>query len=61
MNRFIANDREFVRARRHPNQNVVMMRVFVQPEPMKSLLRRDERIAFYLAALNEDADLTGGF
>src|SRR5262249_30048412 len=61
MDRFVADDGELVGARRHPDQNVVVVRVFVEPETMKSFLRGDERIAFYLAALNKTADLARRF
>src|SRR4030095_11358131 len=61
MDRFIADDRELVGARRHPDQNVVVVRVLVQSEPMKSFFRGEEWIVLHRAALNEDTDLAGGF
>jgi len=61
VDRFVADDRKFVGARRDPDQNVVVVSVFMQSQSLKSFLGGDERIVFYLAALNEDADLAGSF
>ena len=52
MNRFIANDREFVNTRRDENQHRIALARFVHSEPMKLFLRRDERITFQFAALD---------
>jgi len=61
VDRLIAHNRELVRGRRHENQNSVTFRRFVHPEPVKSLLCRDQRIAIQLSTLDKDADLRGRF
>ena len=61
VDRLIADDRKLVRARRHENEDGVAFRRFVHAEPMKFLLRGDEWIDIYFAALNVNANLTGCF
>jgi hypothetical protein len=61
VNRFVADDRKLVRARRDEDENGVSFRRFLHPEPVKSFLRRRQRIDLQLAALNENADLSGCF
>ncbi len=45
VNSLIADDGELVRSRRDENQDAVAFARLVHPEPMKSFLRRRERIA----------------
>jgi hypothetical protein len=61
MDFFVTNDRELVRARRHKNEHGVSFRSLVHAKPVKSAVRRGQRIAIQLAALNENADLSGRF
>ena len=57
VNRFVANDRELVRARRHENQNGVAFSRSVHTELMESFGRGREWIAIQLPALHINADL----
>ena len=45
VNGLIANDGELMRARRDENQDAIAFARLVHPEPVKSFLRRGERIA----------------
>ena len=60
VNRFVANDSELTRARHHKNEHSIVLPRLVHPEPMKFPLRRNEGIILQLAALDQNADLTGG-
>jgi len=53
----VANDREFVRARRHEDQNGVSFARSVHAELVESLCRGGEHIAFQFPALHINADL----
>ena len=44
MNRFIANDSEFVNTRRHKNEHRIAFARLVHTQPVKLFLRRDKRI-----------------
>ncbi len=61
MNRFVADDRKFVRAGRDENKDRVAVMRLVHPQPMKFFLGCDQWIAIELAALNVDPNLTGSF
>src|SRR5262249_53418179 len=61
MSGFVANHREFMRARRNENQHRVALARLVHTEPMKLLLRRDKRITLQLAALDQNTNLTRSF
>ena len=61
VDRFVANNGELVRARRHENQHRITLARFVHIEPMKLPLCRNERITFQFATLDQDANLTGRF
>jgi hypothetical protein len=57
VNRFVANDRELVRARRHENQNGVAFSRSVHTELMESFGRGGERIAVQFPALHINTNL----
>ena len=61
VNGFVAHHGKLVRARRHENENGISFCGLVHSEPMKLLLRRNQRIEFQFAALDKDADLPGRF
>jgi hypothetical protein len=61
VNRFIANNGEFMRARRHKNEHSIVFPRLLHPESMKFPLRHNERIVFQLAALDQNSNLTGCF
>ena len=61
VNRFVTNNGELVRARRHENQHRIALARFVHIEPMKLPLCRNERITFQFATLDQGANLTGRF
>jgi len=61
VNRFIADDGELVRAGRHENEDRIALRRFVHSEPLKFFLCGNQRVDIQLPALNENANLTGGF
>ena len=61
VNPFIANDSEFMRARRYKNEHGIMLPRLVHTEPMKLLLRRKERIALQFSALDQNANFTRRF
>jgi len=58
MNRFIANDCEFMDTRRDENEHRITLARLVHPEPMKFPLRLDERIILQLPALDQNANFT---
>ena len=57
VNRFVANHGEFVRTRRHEDQNGVSFAGSVHAELMESFGRGRERIAIQFPALHINADL----
>ncbi len=57
MNRFVADNREFVRSRRYENQHRIALTGLVHSEPLKFLLRNDQRIDRQFAALDINANL----
>src|SRR5436853_277128 len=59
MDRFIANNGEFMHARRDENQHGVALARLVHTKPMKLLPRRKEGITFQPAELDQNANLTG--
>lgn len=61
VDRFVANNGELMRARRHEDQHPIALARFVHTEPMKLPLCRNERITFQFATLDQDANLTGRF
>ena len=61
MNRVIANDSEFMRARCDKNQHRIALARLMHTEPMKLPLRRNKGIALQLSALDQNANLTGRF
>jgi len=61
MDRFVADHGELVRARRHENEDSVAFWRFVHAEPIKFLLRGDQRIRVQLSALNVNSNLAGSF
>lgn len=60
VNRFIADDGEFVRSRRYENQHAIAFASFVHSETLKLFLCNDQRIGAQFAALNVNANLAGG-
>src|SRR2546428_8913445 len=61
VNGFIANDSELARSRCHKNENRVALGRFVDAEPVKFFLGRDQRIDIQLSTLNINADLARSF
>ncbi len=61
VDRPVADDGEFVRARGDKNEDSVAPVRFMHAEPVKFLLRRKQRIGVQFSALNKNADLTGRF
>jgi len=61
VNRFIANDSEFMGARRYKNEHGILLPCLVHTEPMKLPLRHSEGIALQFPALDQNANLTGRF
>ena len=61
VDRFVANNGELVRTRRHENQHRITLARFVHIEPMKLPLCRNERITFQFSTLNKGANLAGRF
>jgi hypothetical protein len=59
MNRLVANNSELMNTRRHKDQHRIALARFVHAEPTKLLLRRKKGISVQLAALDENANLTG--
>jgi len=60
VNGCVADDGELAGARRDENEDSVALGRFMHSEPVKFLLRGDQRIDIYLAALNKNANLAGG-
>src|SRR5215471_14683872 len=60
VNRFVANDRQFMSARRHKDQHRIAFARLVHTEPMKLPLRRSKGITLQFASLDQNANLTGG-
>jgi len=60
VDRLIAHNREFARAGRYKNEDGVAFGRFVHPEPVKFLLRRNQRIAVQLSTLDIDPNLGRG-
>jgi len=60
MNRPIANDGKFMGARCDEDEHGIAIGSPVHPDAMKLFLRRDQRVAAQVPALNINADLTGG-
>lgn len=61
VNRFITDDREFVRSRRYENQHRIAFPSFVHSETLKLFLCNDQRIGIQFAALNKNANLARSF
>ena len=61
VDRLVADDSKLVRAGRHENEKRIALRCFVHSEPMKFVLRCDQRVDIQLSALNKNADLAGRF
>ena len=61
VNCLVSDDRELVRAGRHPNENIGLLPVLVHSETAKSFLRRNDRVVRNFAALNENANLARSF
>jgi hypothetical protein len=61
VDRLVSDDRELLRAGRHPNENIVLLPVLVHSETAKSFLRRNDRVVRNFAALNKNANLAGSF
>jgi len=61
MNRFITNNREFVRPWRYENQHRIAFASLVHSETSKLFLCNDHRIRAQFAALNINANLARGF
>src|ERR1700738_4293421 len=61
VNGFVADHSKLVDTGRHENEHCVLFYGLVHSEPMKFLLRRNQRIDGQFAALNKDSDLPGRF
>ena len=61
VNRVVANDRKFMNTRRDKNEHRIALARLVHTEPMKLPLRGHEGITLQFAALDQNANLTGGF
>jgi len=61
VNRFVADNGEFVGPRRYENKDGVALAGLVHCETLKFLLRNHHRIGLQCAALNINANLAGGF
>ncbi len=61
VDRFVANYGKLMRAGRDENEHGIAFARFVHSEPVKFLLRSNQRIGIQLAALNVNADLAGRF
>jgi len=60
VNGFVAYDSELMRARRDKNEHGVAIARFLHAEPLKFLLRNNQRVAIQLSTLNVNADLARG-
>ena len=61
VNGLVADHGKLAGAWRHKNQHGISFGRLVHPKPVKLLLRRNQRIAVQLPALNINADLAGSF
>jgi len=61
VNRPVTDHGKFVGARRDKDEHGIAIGSAMHPEAAKLSLRREQRIAFQVAAPNENADLSGGF
>ena len=61
VNRFIADDGEFMRPGRNENEDGIALACFMHPQSMKFFLRRDQWVCVQLAALDVNANLAGSF
>jgi len=52
MNRVVANNRKFMNTRRDKNEHCIALARLVHTEPMKLLLRRNQRITVQVPALD---------
>jgi len=59
VNRFVANDGEFMNTRGDKNEYRIVLARLVHSEPMKLSLCLNERITVQLAALYQNANFTG--
>jgi hypothetical protein len=60
VNRFVADNGEFMNTRRHKNEHTITLTRFVHTKPLKLFPRGNERIAVQLPALDQNANFTGG-
>jgi hypothetical protein len=61
VNRFVADNSEFVHAWRYENQHRIALGGVVHSEALKFLLSNDQRIHIQFSALNKNANLARGF
>jgi hypothetical protein len=61
VNRYIANNGEFVRSRRYENEDRIALAGLVHSQPLKFFLRNDKGIGIQFSALNKNANLAGRF
>lgn len=61
VNRSVPNHSKLMSTGCHKNQHRIALARLVHTEPMKLPLRRNEGITLQLAALDQNANLTGGF
>jgi hypothetical protein len=61
VNRFVANNGEFVRSWRYENQHRIALAGLVHSETLKLFLCNDQRIDIELSALNINTNLAGSF
>ena len=60
VNRFIADNGEFVRSRRYENQHGIAFPSFVHSQSLKLFLPNDQRIGVEFTALDIDANFARG-
>jgi hypothetical protein len=61
MNRVVPNNRKFMNTRRDENEHRIALARLIHAEPLKSPLGGLERITAQFPALDQNANLTGGF
>jgi hypothetical protein len=61
VNRFVANNSEFVGSRRYENQHRIALAGLMHSKAVKLLLCNDQRIGVDFAALDIDANFAGRF
>lgn len=61
VNRLVSNNRELMNTRGDKNKHRIALLRLVHAKPMKLFLRRGERINLQFPALDQNANLTGGF